>query len=585
MKKLLFLLLLIAPCLLNSSSWSADRGIVPIAVKDKSGKQIGLYKESHALVIGVSEYTNGWPRLPGVVEDIQAVKAVLEAQGFNVVVVQNPNRRQIDDAFTSFINKYGKGKDNRLLFYFAGHGHTLKPTYGGDMGYIVPVDAPDPNRDEDGFREKAMDMQMIEVYARRIQSKHAVFIFDSCFSGSLFAMSRTIPEAIEMKTSRPVRQFITAGTAQQTVPDKSLFRSQFVRALNGEADLNTDGYVTASEMGQYLEDTVTNYSKKSQTPQYGKIRDPNLDQGDFVFPLRMAKALPDVEAERKKIEEERLKLAEESKTVDAQMKLNEEKKRLDEERQKLQKKREQMAKLEALKPVEKPSTAPAPTGMVKIPAGEFMAGLGGVSDNLPRKVKLNEFYIDKYEVTQEEFEKVMGNNPSHFKSDPLDPPPEGYKHIEMTFPVDNVTWNEAVEYCERVGKRLPTEWEWEKAAKGGSNSIYTWGNNVDLAGVYAWHAGNSGNTPHSVGEKKPNGYGLYDMAGNVSEWTSSTYDSDYLMIPPLPMGYEHYLPVNPEHIVTRGGSWFNSASGTRPADRDSTVPGIRSIAVGFRCVQ
>ncbi len=554
MKKTL-VFLLIVPALISllfsSSSWSAGRGIVPLSIKDKSGKQIGLYRESHALVIGVSEYTNGWPRLPGVLEDIREVKAALEAQGFNVIVVQNPTQRQMEDAFKSFINKYGGGKDNRLLFYFAGHGHTLKPTYGGEMGYIVPVDAPDPSKDEAGFRERAMDMQMIEVYARRIQSRHAIFIFDSCFSGSLFAMSRAIPEAIEMKTSRPVRQFITAGTAQQTVPDKSIFRSQFVRALKGEADMNKDGYVTASELGQYLEDTVTNYSKKSQTPQYGKIRDPNLDQGDFVFPLQMAKALPDVKAERKKIEEERLKLAEESKTVDAQMKLNEEKKKLDEERQKLQKKREEMAKLEQPKSVEKPSTAPA--GMVSIPGGEYLAGQADESDNQPRGMVVNKFFIDQYEVTQAEFERVIGNNPSYFKGSNL--------------PVDSVTWNEADQYCKKVGKRLPTEWEWEKAAKGGSNSIYAWGDNGDLAGEYAWTGEDPGQRTHPVGQKKPNGYGLYDMAGNVWEWTASDYDN------------------SGKTKVLRGGSWSGPRYDTRPASRYYSVPGDRIRNIGFRCSQ
>ena len=96
------------------SAWTADRGIVPVAIKDQSGKQIALYKESHALVIGVSEYTNGWPRLPGVVEDVRAVKGVLEAQGFNVVVVRNPNHETLVKSFDDFIDEYGQGEDNRL---------------------------------------------------------------------------------------------------------------------------------------------------------------------------------------------------------------------------------------------------------------------------------------------------------------------------------------------------------------------------------------------------------------------------------------------------------------------------------------
>jgi hypothetical protein len=126
-------------------------------------------------------------------------------------------------------------------------------------------------------------MLEIEIYAKQIDAKHALFVFDSCFSGSIFGLTRAIPAAISDKTTKPVRQFITAGAADQEVPDDSVFRRQFVAGLAGEADLNHDGYVTGSELSQFLEYTVINYTRGAQTPQYGKIRDPFLDKGDFVF--------------------------------------------------------------------------------------------------------------------------------------------------------------------------------------------------------------------------------------------------------------------------------------------------------------
>ena len=155
--------------------------------------------------------------------------------------------------------------------------------YGGQMGYLVGRDAPNPNVDRVGFRDHALSMQVIETYARNIESKHALFVFDACFAGSVFDATRAIPEVIAEKTGRPVRQFITSGTADQQVPDTSIFRRQFVVALKGEGDLDKDGYVTGAELGQFLETSVTNYSRRSQTPQYGKLRDPLLDKGDFVF--------------------------------------------------------------------------------------------------------------------------------------------------------------------------------------------------------------------------------------------------------------------------------------------------------------
>lgn len=261
-----------------------ERGMQPVQVKI-DGTVTMLYQQSHALLIGVSAYSAGLPLLPGVSEDINIVKSTLESAGFEVITVMNPDMTALQKAFSSFITNYGNGLNNRLLIYFAGHGYTEKMPYGDEIGYICPVDAPDPNKNPAGFQEQAMPMRQIETYAYQIKSKHALFVFDACFSGSIFATSRAIPEVISYKTKEPVRQFITSGSANETVPDKSIFRDQFVRALNGEADGNKDGYVTGTELGEFLQSSVINYSYGSQHPQYGKIRNPNLDKGDFVFVL------------------------------------------------------------------------------------------------------------------------------------------------------------------------------------------------------------------------------------------------------------------------------------------------------------
>ncbi|MBU2645421.1 SUMF1/EgtB/PvdO family nonheme iron enzyme [bacterium] len=267
--------------LLAFQLFASARGIA-VSLPDQNNKQVQLYTGSFALVIGVSNYTD-WPRLPGVREDVAKVVSTLEKHHFTPVVIMDPNDKELKSAFTDFIKKYGMGLQNRLLFYYAGHGHTEKQSYGEEMGYIVPANAPVPQKDKNGFLNSALDMQLIEVYAKRIQSKHALFLFDSCFSGSIFALSRAIPQAINYKTTQPVRQFITSGSANETVPDKSIFREQFIGALEGEGDLNKDGYVTGSELGDFLETTVINYSREGQHPQYGKIRNRHLDKGDFVF--------------------------------------------------------------------------------------------------------------------------------------------------------------------------------------------------------------------------------------------------------------------------------------------------------------
>ncbi len=291
MKQLLLCMVmsLLAVPLSKDALAQEGRGIITeIRIPDEHGRQVELYNESHALVIGVSDYQSGWPNLRGVKKDIRDVASILERQGFQVVIVENPDFDELRKAYEDFINRYGLDSENRLLLYFTGHGHTLKQAYGGEMGYIVPVDAANPNRDKAGFLSKAMDMQQIEVYARRIQSKHAIFLFDCCFSGSIFSLSKAVPMNISYKTGQPVRQFITAGSADEEVPDESIFCRQFVKALSGEGDVNEDGYVTGSELGEFLQERVINYSRETQHPQYGKIRDPNLDKGDFVFQLPQA---------------------------------------------------------------------------------------------------------------------------------------------------------------------------------------------------------------------------------------------------------------------------------------------------------
>ncbi|MBI5325226.1 MAG: caspase family protein [Ignavibacteriae bacterium] len=254
-----------------------------ILLPNEKGQNVQLYNKSYALIVGEVHYNKGWPALRGVQKDIDAVRESLEKQGFIVFTVIDADHKQIDATYRDFINKYGMDPENRLIFYFAGHGHTIKTSYGEEMGYIVPVDAANPNVDKASFLSYAMTMQQIEVYAKQIQAKHALFLFDACFSGSIFAITRAIPENISYKTGKPVRQFISSGSADETVPDESVFRQQFVSGLDGEADINKDGFITGTELGEFLTEKVINYSRNNQHPQYGKIRNPHLDKGDFVF--------------------------------------------------------------------------------------------------------------------------------------------------------------------------------------------------------------------------------------------------------------------------------------------------------------
>jgi Caspase domain len=114
-----------------------------VDIRDRFGKQVGMYQKSHALLIGVSDYKAGWPDLETIPSELTTVATMLESQGFNVKKVMDPTSRGLKDAFEAFIDQYGYNKNDRLLFFYSGHGYSRK---NGRKGYLVPTDAPDPRK-------------------------------------------------------------------------------------------------------------------------------------------------------------------------------------------------------------------------------------------------------------------------------------------------------------------------------------------------------------------------------------------------------------------------------------------------------
>ena len=219
---------------------------------------------------------------------------------------------------------------------------------------------------------------------------------------------------------------------------------------------------------------------------------------------------------------------------------------------------------------EKPAERP---GMVYVPAGEFPMGSKADdpivfdhekhSEEPQHVVKLGAFYIDKTEVTNKDFEAVA----EHFRDEhsPCD-----------DCPVNNVSWVEARAYCNSKNKRLPTEAEWEKAAKGGTDD------RPEPFDDYAWSSANSITRTQPVGKKKPNGYGAYDMLGNVREWTNDWFDPDYYQKSPKedPKG-----PDTGQRKVERGGAFFLPKRSVTSTIRYNHPPTFRLYFLGFRCAQ
>ncbi len=215
---------------------------------------------------------------------------------------------------------------------------------------------------------------------------------------------------------------------------------------------------------------------------------------------------------------------------------------------------------------------------VWIPSGSFQMGcVSGIdcsSDEKPvHRVTLDGFWMGRTEVTQAQWQRIMGNNPSGFKGD--------------NNPVEKVSWNDAQTFISQLNRkagptlyRLPTEAEWEYAARAGTQTMYSFGSDSSRSGDYAWYWNNSDKKTHPVGQKLPNSWGLYDMHGNIWEWCQDWY-GEYSANPQTnPTGYS-----GGSERVLRGGSWLYESRYVRSAYRRFNAPSYRYDYVGLRLVR
>ncbi len=684
-KPLFFVLLTVAVILIchfpahAPLCYGAQSKGIEVVIADAAGQRVGLYQGSYALLIGISDYTAGWPDLGSVPGELDRVEAALKKQGFEVVKIMNPGSRGLKLAYEDFIGRYGFTPGNRLLFFFSGHGHTRK---GGAKGYLVPADAPNPRRDEMGFLQKALPMNMILAWSRQLEARHALFLFDSCFSGTVFK-AKALPDTpphITRATALPVRQYITAGDAGETVPARSVFTPAFIDALEyGWGDLNRDGYVSGTELGLYLQEKVPGHSR--QNPQYGKIRDYDLARGDFVFQLASSGATvtkPDpsrkttlsvsanvtgarvmvdgrpvgktpledkplspgthrlrVEADGYDAYEKRIRVASgravslyvdlseatpsqgrlfvETTPGDARVRILNigpafyQGMDLDPGRYHVEvssdgyETEKRWVSLSAgedetisMRLERVRAAQPAAGGkkrnslgmeFVYISPGSFMMGSpsgesGRDSDEKQHQVTLTRgYYMQTTEVTQGQWRKVMGSRPWSGKK---------YVQENANNAAAYISWNDCQAFIRKLNQmeggnkyRLPTEAEWEYACRAGSSTRFCFGDSDGQLGNYAWYRKNAWDVgdkyAHSVGIKKPNAWGFYDMHGNVWEWCQDWFGNYPSGSVTDPTG-----PSSGSNRVDRGGSWYDLARYCRSANRDWLTPGRRDCILGFR---
>ncbi len=511
------------------------------------------YGESYALVVGIDRYPSSqWTNLGYAVKDARGVTDLLEGQGFQVTTLFNKEATR--EAILTELGRIARTveKDDRVLFFFAGHGYT-EELGGKDWGYIVPYDGKSNS-------ESYLSLNTLQVQSERMgTAKAQLFIMDACFGGLLGVKGGEIPvdlpNYLAEVTRRRSRQILTAGGRDEQVVDggfegHSVFTGHLIQSVqDGLADLNGDGYITFAELTSYV---VPAASNTYQTPAPGYL--PGHSLGEFVFrsPRGRTNDLPEVTEPEKNA------------TTRGQ---------------------DEIA-----------NRSPTDRGLsfVKVPAGSFEMGGEGYGESPIHTVQISrDVHMTPHEVTVGQFRRFVeatgyqtdaekqgscrtwtGSQWEYTKGASWRNP--GLQQTDA-HPVVCVSWNDAVAFAEWAGGRLPTEAEWEYAARAGTTGDYA----GDLDAM-AWYSKNSDNSTHPVGQKAPNDWGLYDMHGNVWEWVQDWYDSDYYDGSPTkdPKG-----PASGSYRVIRGGGWYNGARGVRSALRGYGTPDDRSSRIGFRIVR
>lgn len=576
-----------------------------------------FYAKSWGVVIGINRYQK-WPGLEYSVNDAKAMGERLRILGFDEVIEvldQEATRERLLELLGNELPKK-VGKQDRVVIFFAGHGQTEELTSGRQKGYIIPVDA------STQVFSQAISMEDVRELSERLPAKHVLYVIDACYSGlgltRAGSISPTVAGYLRKVTGIRAVQMITAGSKGEQVVEKNghgLFTAYVLRALDGEADMDNDGVVTASELGAFLRPQVSQATDNRQTPQYGRLD----GEGEVVFlkPGVRPRGLEEAPAEQ---------------VVAAAPPSGE------------------VARGAPLPLPGPPAIVPTPatpvlpplgsqktakimptpsqllgskiTGkdgaaMVLIPGGEFSMGtsdrdfkwLTGTckdcaandfADEMPQhSVTLGPFYLDIHEVTRGRYQAFVKATGA-----PMPASPGG------SLPVTGVTWEQAKAYCEWTGKRLPTEAEWEKAARGTDGRLFPWGGIWDKAvnnsasrwggfdifsakqqsiwwkqeGEAMFMKGGPAAVLLPVGSL-PSGtspYGIYDMAGSVWEWVADWYDAHYYLSGQAenPKG-----PSSGQYKVIRGGAWDSRAIEVRVTHRNGVPPNSRTENIGFRCAQ
>jgi len=563
----IILALIILPA--SAQQMKKDLAIVRVkpssSIQQEAGRiQGGEFGNLWAIVVGVNRYRDPKIRpLRFAVADAEAIQDVFSSRKrmphrdvIPMLYTDNsekkPTQRNIFKGF-AFVREHARREDT-VLFFFSGHGVEVN-----GRSYLLPCDV-----DTEIIDRTAISLGDINEELARTKAARQVVILDACHSGGPLItgnsftakgvdigianpkeeqrtakLARLALQAIANAEGRIVLSSSKAGEVSYEYPEKGhgVFTYYLVKGLKGEADQDSNGYITVSEAYRYVYNSVVRWSrehKRRQTPSMEA-----KTSGEVVLTIN-----PDVYLAAASIPGG-------------------------------------SSQQSVPNPIHKTEVRIAPYDgmeMVLIPAGKFIMGSmpgEGDEDEIPQhEVYLDDFYIDFHEVTNAQYKmfiEATGHPEPPFWHD------ERFNKPDQ--PVVGVSWFDAHEYAKWVGRRLPTEAEWEKAARGTDRRIYPWGNEWTAEGKVV-------SAPRSINSNKldVSPYGVVDMAGNVSEWVADFYSKEYYRsavnwrnpLGPMVTGFVKLK-------VIRGASWKDFSPKTaRCADRKHNIPSMKLNFVGFR---
>ena len=606
MKNQLLYLLCLVVILLCAVPALADSGQT-IKSKDNPGPAVvAKNRDSRkriALVIGNSKYHSSHLKNP--VNDANAVAASLKRLGFEVEMRTNLGRAQLEEAIENFGNRLGAGGVG--LFYYAGHGIQV-----AGNNYLVPIDA--KIKSEGEVRHKAVDVGLILAKMGQAKSDVNIVIMDACRDNPFGRSFRSAAKGLATMDAPNGAIIAYAAAPGKTAADdgdgaNGLYTSELLKVLETPG-LNLEGVfkqvkksVLASTSGQQ-----TPWESSGLTSDFRFIPSPDLtDIKTQALPapestMNSPKATGSLDNIRARTEAE--ETAKKERLVQVKNDLAKYEKVVSSPRgAELQQvawralianyaeaatvplydtaaflsslglaiSNGDVVTVDEAELAKKKEAARLAEERAKSVAGEFVNVPGGCFATNGKQVCLDAFRIGKYDVTQGQYKQVMGSNPSSFSS------------CGDGCPVENVSWNDAQAFISRLksqaGKqyRLPTEAEWEYAChSGGKIEEYCGGDNIDAV---AWYFGNSGGKTHPVGQKQPNGLGIYDMSGNVWQWVQDWYGILY----PTSGNNPHGASSGSSRVF-RGGSWRHLPAFVKSTYRYYFAPGFLSSYIGFRLV-